>query len=64
MKFNVPDMSCGHCAAAIEKAVKSVDPDASVEADLASRTVTIASAKDPAWLQGALREAGYPATPV
>lgn len=64
MKFHVPDMSCGHCTASIDKALKAVDPEASVDADLASKTVTIASAKDAARLQAALEGAGYPATPA
>ena len=28
--FKVPDMSCGHCTATIEKAIKAIDPTASV----------------------------------
>jgi copper chaperone len=64
MKFHVPDMSCGHCTAAIEKALKTIDPDARVDTDLTSKTVMIASAKDAAALQTALKEAGYPATPA
>ena len=62
MKFHVPDMSCGHCTAAIEKALKTIDPDARVDTDLTSKTVTVASAKDAAALQTALEGAGYPAT--
>ena len=64
MKFYVPDMSCGHCTAAIEKALKAIDPNATVDTDLTSKTVTIISAQDAATLQAALKEAGYPATPA
>lgn len=64
MKFHVPDMSCGHCTAAVDKAIKAIDPDATVDTDLTSKTVTIASAKDAAALQAALQDAGYPATPA
>lgn len=64
MKFNVPDMSCGHCTAAIDKAVKAIDPAADVSSDLPSRTVTVISAQDAATVQAALRDAGYPATPA
>ncbi|MBF9019781.1 heavy-metal-associated domain-containing protein [Rhodobacterales bacterium HKCCA1288] len=64
MKFHVPDMSCGHCTAAIDKALKSIDPNARVDTDLTSKTVTVASAKDAAALQTALKEAGYPAIPA
>jgi copper chaperone len=34
MEFKVPDMSCGHCTAAIAKSVKSADPAAAVDCDL------------------------------
>jgi copper chaperone len=42
-KLNVPKMSCGHCKAAIEKAVADVDADARVSVDLENRTVSIES---------------------
>ncbi len=64
MKFHVPDMSCGHCVAAIDTALRAIDPDARVDSDLTSKTVTIMSAQDAATLQAALKEAGYPATPA
>ncbi|PWJ20199.1 heavy-metal-associated domain-containing protein [Jannaschia seohaensis] len=64
MKFHVPDISCGHCTAAIDKALKSIDPDAKVDTDLTPKTVTILSAVDAAARQIALKEAGYPATPA
>ena len=62
MKFNVPDMTCGHCVASITKAVKALDPAAEVRADLASKTVTVDSAVPPATVARALDEAGYPST--
>lgn len=64
MKFHVPGMSCGHCTAAIDKALKSVDPDAKVDTYLTSKTVRIASAKDAVTIRTALMEAGYPAAPA
>jgi copper chaperone len=64
MKFHVPDMSCSHCAAAIDTALRAIDPDARVERDLTSKTITIVSAQDAATLKAALKEAGYPATPA
>mgnify|MGYP006270299153 CR=1 FL=1 len=62
MKFNVPDMTCGHCVATITKAVKAVDPAAEVKADLGARTVTVDSAVPAAALAKALDAAGYPNT--
>lgn len=63
--FDVNDMSCGHCVGAITQAVKSVDPAAQVEVDLASHRVTIqtAQASEQA-LADAIREAGYTPQPV
>ncbi|MCS6622359.1 heavy-metal-associated domain-containing protein [Roseibacterium beibuensis] len=48
MKLHVPNMSCGHCTAAIDKALKASDRDAAVDTDRSSKTVAIGSAKDPA----------------
>lgn len=60
--YSVPDMSCGHCKASIEKAVSSADPKAAIRVDLDKRTVDIESTlSDPAII-AALDEAGYPAT--
>ncbi|MBY6203207.1 heavy-metal-associated domain-containing protein [Maritalea mobilis] len=64
MKFHVPDMSCAHCTAAIDKALKAIDPAAKVDTDLTSKTVMISSGKDAAALQAALEGAGYPVTPA
>lgn len=61
--FDVQDMTCGHCVAAITRAVKALDPVAVVEVDLAQhrvRVVTREAAQDT--LAHAIRDAGY--TPV
>lgn len=60
MQFNVPDMSCGHCKAAIERAVKDVDEGAVLTFDMTNRRVDIQSQADGPSLQVALSEAGYP----
>ena len=63
--FDVNDMSCGHCVGAITQAVKSVDPGAQVEIDLASHRVTIQPAQaSEQVLADAIREAGYTPLPV
>ncbi|GAA4225162.1 copper chaperone [Sagittula marina] len=64
MEFKVPDMSCGHCTAAIEKSVKAADPAASVACDLTDRRVKIDSALSSEQLMVAIKDAGYEATPV
>ena len=39
--FQVQDMTCGHCASTITKALKSVDPGAKVMIDLAKHLVMV-----------------------
>jgi len=60
-RLSVPDMSCGHCKAAIEQALGEMDPAASVKVDLPSRTIEVQSAKPLPEILAALDEAGYPA---
>lgn len=62
MKFNVPDMSCGHCRATIEKAIEEADPMAELTFDMEARQVEIESELDAEALKALLAEAGYPAT--
>ncbi|TPW31914.1 heavy-metal-associated domain-containing protein [Pararhizobium mangrovi] len=57
--YRVPDMSCGHCVSAIEKAVHEVDPAAKVTADLKAGTVAVDSEADDTRLRAAMSEAGY-----
>jgi copper chaperone len=42
-RYSVPDMTCGHCASVIEKAVKGLDPQAEVAVDLTRKEVTVQS---------------------
>lgn len=61
--FQVDDMTCGHCASTITKAVKAADANAQVSIDLAAHRVSIEPAQaDAAALRDAIAEAGY--TPV
>lgn len=62
MKFNVPDMTCGHCVSTVTKAVKALDAAADVKADLAAKTVTVETSAPAAAVSKALDEAGYPNT--
>ena len=60
--FVVSDMTCDGCVRAITKAVQSVDPAASVSADLVSKRVQVQSASPPAALAEAIDEAGFSVT--
>lgn len=62
LKLNVPDMTCGHCAGVVTKAIQSVDAGAEVGVDLKTRTVTIEASSNDATFTQALHVAGYPAT--
>ncbi|CAM3795815.1 heavy-metal-associated domain-containing protein [Roseateles saccharophilus] len=58
--FEVSDMTCGHCASTITKAVKSVDQGARVAIDVASHRVQIEPTEaDATELLEAIKEAGY-----
>lgn len=57
--FTVPDMSCGHCTAAIEKAVQAIDPTATVSCELGTRTVAVESFLSDRAVSEAIRNAGY-----
>ena len=61
-ELSIPDMSCGHCKAAVERALAAAAPGARVEVDLARRIVRIEPAHDLPALIAALRAAGYAAT--
>ena len=52
-------MDCGGCVKRVTRAVQSVDPNATVEADLETRKVKIQSSSSEADIIEALDEAGY-----
>ncbi|MEO6280669.1 heavy-metal-associated domain-containing protein [Roseateles sp.] len=61
--YRVDDMTCGHCASTITKALRAVDTGAEVEVDLGQHLVRVESSKaDPRKLSAAITGAGY--TPV
>ncbi|CAB3724125.1 hypothetical protein LMG22037_05023 [Paraburkholderia phenoliruptrix] len=59
MELEVKDMTCGHCADHITKAVKNVDPSATIDVNLNEKRVTVASALPAQDVLHAVSEAGY-----
>jgi len=62
IELTVKDMTCGHCASTITRAVKDVDAAGQCEVDLATKRVRIASSHAAQEFVDAIQEAGY--TPV
>jgi copper chaperone len=63
-QFNVADMTCGHCASSITKAVKLADAGATVEVRLADKRVAVTSRLSQDEIAEAISEAGYKPQPV
>ena len=62
IEFQVNDMTCGHCAGVITKAVKSVDAAAHIDIDVPGKRVRVQETTRVQAIETAIREAGY--TPV
>ena len=59
IRFQVNDMTCGHCAATITKAVKALDAAAQIDIDLTAHLVQIESVKLPQQIEAAISDAGF-----
>ena len=57
--FRIPDMTCGHCASAIARAVAAVDKGARMEVSIGNHSVSISSLAAEEEFADAIREAGY-----
>lgn len=64
MRFHVPEMSCGHCTAAITKEIAALDPEARVSTDLGTRMVEVDTSRTDGAVLGAIKAAGYEAAPA
>ena len=64
LEFEVGGMTCGHCEATVQRAVRAVDPAATVEVDRSAGRVAIVTAADPAAVAAAIEAEGYHAAPV
>lgn len=58
-EFELPDMTCGHCASMVTQTLKLTDPACTVAVDLKAQKVRVQSTEDRQTLAEALAEAGY-----
>lgn len=63
LEFRVPDISCGHCVAAVTQAIKQLDADADVSVALDGKRVSVKTTQDRDTVAACLAEAGYPVAP-
>ena len=60
--YSVPDMSCGHCEAAVTKEISALPGVESVIVDLDSKRVEVTGSElDDTAIRAAIEEAGYEA---
>ena len=57
--YNVPDISCDHCVAAITGAVSPLDGVEAVDVSVDAKTVTVSGDFDDAAVRDAIDDAGY-----
>ena len=59
IELTIDDMTCGGCVASITRVVKGLDPNASVDADVAAKRVKISSVIKSEAVIAAISDAGY-----
>lgn len=65
LTLKVEDMTCGHCASTITKAVEAGLPGAQVQTDPATKLVSIRGTRDLAKVEALISGAGYtPSVPA
>lgn len=57
--FTVNGMSCGHCVKAVNQAIRTLDPQATVQVDLDGRRVEVDSERPRDAIANAIRDEGY-----
>lgn len=62
--LRVEDMTCGHCAGTIKKAVETGLPGTEVHADPGSKLVSIRGTADLSAVKAIVTEAGYTPSPA
>ncbi len=59
VELKIPKMACASCVKTITKAVHSIDPLATVEADTKSKKVSIETEQSESSIKAAISAAGY-----
>lgn len=59
MLLLIDNMNCGGCAKSVTKAIQTVDPQATVDIDLATKGVTVCSDADERALVAGLEKGGF-----
>lgn len=62
--YKVDNMSCGHCAGAVQKAILSVDPQATIKVDLGAGEISVETVAASGPITEALEAAGYESRPL
>ncbi|MFB2891537.1 heavy-metal-associated domain-containing protein [Aerosakkonemataceae cyanobacterium BLCC-F50] len=62
MELKVPSMACSACSDTITKAIKTIDPNAVVQADPKTKLVNVETNKPETEIREAIASAGYPVT--
>jgi len=60
LTLKVSGMTCGGCINAVTRAIQSQDPQAKVEADLATQTVNLETSLSAAQAGQIITDAGFP----
>lgn len=60
LSLKLSGMTCGGCINAVTRAVQSLDPQAKVQADLATQTVNLETSLSPEQASQLITDAGFP----
>jgi copper chaperone len=64
LRYTIENMTCGHCVGTVTKAVRGVDVDAEVFADIAGKSLEITTVAQGDVVARAIGQAGYAVTPA
>jgi copper chaperone len=62
LTFRVDDMTCGHCVSAVTRAIERGIPGTKVQADVATKLVSVTGAADLAAIKSLVSRAGFTPT--